>query len=123
MPVTLRYTYRLRPGRNAVRVLEREWSVCRCLWNQAVAAKRQRRYWLADKNLTRLLTQHEWLAAGLVVAQHQVGQQPSTRESGGRSVSGWPSDPKHPAAPLLGPEHRTSLTRRKHHEQLRSPEL
>ncbi len=70
--MTLRYTYRLRPGRNAVRVLEREWNVCRWLWNQAVAAKRQRRYWLTDKDLTRLRTRHAWLAAGSVVAQQQV---------------------------------------------------
>lgn len=35
---------------------------------------------------------------------------------GGRRVSGWPKHPKHPAAPLLSPEHRTSLTRREHCE-------
>lgn len=72
MLVTLRYTYRLRPGRNAVRALEREWSVCRWLWNQAVAAKRERRYWLKDTDLTRLRAEHPWLAAGSVVAQQQV---------------------------------------------------
>ncbi len=72
MPVTLRYTYRLRPGRKAVSALEREWNVCRWLWNQAVAAKRERRYWLKDKDLTRLRAEHDWLAAGSVVAQQQV---------------------------------------------------
>lgn len=72
MPVTLRYTYRLRPGRNAVRALEREWNVCRWLWNQAVAAKRERRYWLKDTDLTALRATHGWLAAGSVVAQQQV---------------------------------------------------
>ena len=72
VPVTLRYTYRLRPGRNAVRALEREWNLCRWLWNQAVAAKRERRYWLKDTDLTRLRAQYSWLAAGSVVAQQQV---------------------------------------------------
>ena len=72
MPVTLRYTYRLRPGRKAVRELEREWNLCRWLWNQAVEAKRERRYWLKDTDLTRLRAKHPWLAAGSVVAQQQV---------------------------------------------------
>lgn len=72
MSVTLRYTYRLRPGRQATRALESEWNVCRWLWNQAVAAKRERRYWLKDIDLTRLRAEHSWLAAGSVVAQQQV---------------------------------------------------
>lgn len=72
MSVTLRYTYRLRPGRKATRALEREWSVCRWLWNQAVAAKRERRYWLKDTDLTQLRAQFPWVAAGSVVAQQQV---------------------------------------------------
>src|SRR5690606_22396023 len=72
MPVTLRYTYRLRPGRKAVWELEREWNLCRWLWNQAMAAKRERRYWLSDKDLTRLRAEHPWLAAGSVVAQQQA---------------------------------------------------
>jgi len=42
------------------------------LWNQAVAAKRERRYWLTDKDLTRLRAERDWLAAGSVVAQQQV---------------------------------------------------
>ena len=72
MLVTLRYTYRLRPGRKALEELEREWNGCRWLWNQAVAAKRERREWLTDRDLTRLRAEHAWLAAGSVVPQQQV---------------------------------------------------
>src|SRR5690606_31036389 len=72
MTVTLRYTYRLRPGHRAVGELEREWSLCRWLWNQAVAARRERRHLVKYSDLTRLRADHTWLAAGSVVAQQQV---------------------------------------------------
>lgn len=32
----VRYTYRLRPGQNAMRYLTREWGLCRYLWNRLV---------------------------------------------------------------------------------------
>ena len=33
---TVRYTYRLRPGRTAENALLAEWGRCRWLWNEAV---------------------------------------------------------------------------------------
>ena len=36
MQETVRYTYRLRPGRQAEAALLEEWGRCRYLWNEAV---------------------------------------------------------------------------------------
>ena len=40
MEETVRYTYRLRPGAQAVDALIAEWHRCRFLWNDAVAQMR-----------------------------------------------------------------------------------
>ena len=72
MRVTLRYNYRLRPGRKALRELELDWNCCRWLWNHAVATKRAGKGWLSDKDLTRLRSELPWLGAGSVVTQQQT---------------------------------------------------
>jgi len=40
---TVRYTYRLRPGRTAQAALLAEWGRCRWLWNEAVHQQKTRR--------------------------------------------------------------------------------
>lgn len=72
---TVRYTYRLRPGRQAQAALLSEWGRCRFLWNEAVHQQKSGRKPTLCK-LSRLLTeargQHAWLRAGSQVAQQQT---------------------------------------------------
>lgn len=71
----MRYSYRLRPGADAVRNLEAEWHRCRFLWNEAVRQNR-----LGAKptlcKLSKLLTAARgkslWLRAGSQVAGQQM---------------------------------------------------
>jgi putative transposase len=70
--VTLRYTYRLRPGRTAERALWREGGRNRWLWNQACARRKNHGPCLTDKELTTLRKEHDWLRDGSVVAQQQT---------------------------------------------------
>lgn len=83
MPVmtmdTLRYTYRLRPGRQAERALIAQWDACRWVWNQCVQACAQAHESgtecgaaALDKMLTTWRSEHAWLAAGSSVAQQQT---------------------------------------------------
>jgi len=72
---TVRYTYRLRPGRTAKAALLAEWGRCRWLWNEAVHQHRTRRKPTLCK-LSKLLTEargrNAWLRAGSQVAQQQT---------------------------------------------------
>ena len=72
---TVRYTYRLRPGRTAEAALLAEWSRCRWLWNEAVHQQRTGRKPTFGK-LSKLLTEaravNAWLRAGSQVAQQQT---------------------------------------------------
>ena len=81
----VRYTYRLRPGKQAERYLLAEWDACRYVWNQMVEES-QRRYKNgqtfgpneASKHLTHLrhTVKDEngvlWLAAHSSVPQQQI---------------------------------------------------
>jgi putative transposase len=71
----VRYTYRLRPGADAVRSLEAEWHRCRYLWNEAVNQQRTGSKPTLCK-LSKLLTEargkFEWLRTGSQVAQQQT---------------------------------------------------
>ena len=69
---TVRYRYRLRPGAQAERALMDEWDRARWVWNQAVATLKQTGEWVTDRALTAWRKEHDWLAAGSVVAQQQV---------------------------------------------------
>lgn len=91
-PRTVRYTYRLRPGKGAARALEAEWDACRWVWNALVATSNDERMWNEiaraygagpdqvptfgaadqDKRLTSWRSQHPWLAEGSSVAQQQT---------------------------------------------------
>lgn len=68
----IRYTYKLRPGRQAAAVLLREAGLCRWVWNQAAEAWKSGQPRLSDKHLTGLRKTNDWLKAGSVVPQQQV---------------------------------------------------
>jgi putative transposase len=72
---TVRYTYRLRPGRQAETALLEEWGRCRYLWNEAVHQQKTGRRPTFCK-LSKLLTEARaglaWLRAGSQVAQQQT---------------------------------------------------
>lgn len=72
---TVRYTYRLRPGRESERYLEAEWHRCRFLWNEAVHQQRSGRKPTFCK-LSTLLTEARgkvsWLREGSQCAQQQM---------------------------------------------------
>jgi putative transposase len=71
---TVRYTYRLRPGAQAVDALNAEWDRCRFLWNEAVR-QQQTRHKPTLCKLSKLLTEARgrltWLRDGSQVAQQQ----------------------------------------------------
>ncbi|GAB4057686.1 RNA-guided endonuclease TnpB family protein [Catellatospora paridis] len=71
---TVRYTYRLRPGRTAEAALLDEWGRCRWLWNEAVHQQRTGRkptFVRLSKLLTEARGRNAWLRAGSQVAQQQ----------------------------------------------------
>ena len=74
-PGTVRYTYRLRPGRQAEDALLAEWGRCRYLWNEAVHQQKTGRKPTLCK-LSKLLTAARaadpWLRDGSQVAQQQA---------------------------------------------------
>ena len=97
--VDLRYNFRLRPGRDALAYLSREWGMCRWVWNRLTAESKDRHldnqiavangchkdalptfgYAEQDKYLTHLrattrdvVTGEHWLACGSSVAQQQT---------------------------------------------------
>jgi len=72
---TVRYTYRLRPGRQAVEALLSEWGRCRWLWNEAVHQQKTRRkptFCKLSKLLTEARARNAWLREGSQVAQQQT---------------------------------------------------
>ena len=74
MEETVRYTYRLRPGAQAVDALIAEWHRCRYLWNHAVAQMRAGErvsFGVLSKGLTAKRAEMDWLREGSQVAQQQ----------------------------------------------------
>jgi putative transposase len=72
---TVRYTYRLRPGRIAQAALLAEWGRCRWLWNEAVHQQKTRRkptFGTLSKMLTEARGRNTWLREGSQVAQQQT---------------------------------------------------
>lgn len=72
---TVRYTYRLRPGRQAQAALLEEWSRCRWLWNEAAHQQKSGRkptFGKLSKMLTEARSRLSWLRAGSQVAQQQT---------------------------------------------------
>ncbi|MEU4240534.1 transposase [Actinoplanes sp. NPDC026619] len=72
---TVRYTYRLRPGRAAQAELLAEWGRCRWLWNEAVHQQRTGRrptFSKLSKLLTEVRAHNDWLRAGSQVAEQQT---------------------------------------------------
>ncbi|MGW6421141.1 hypothetical protein ACWF82_00550 [Nocardia sp. NPDC055053] len=75
MDEIVRYTYRLRPGAQAVAALEAEWHRCRFLWNEAVHQQRSGRkpsFARLSKMLTETRSRTAWLREGSHVAQQQT---------------------------------------------------
>ncbi|MBB4751820.1 RNA-guided endonuclease InsQ/TnpB family protein [Actinoplanes lobatus] len=75
MDETVRYSYRLRPGRIAEAALLDEWGRCRWLWNEAVHQQRTGRkptFGTLSKLLTDARSRNAWLRAGSQVAQQQT---------------------------------------------------
>lgn len=72
---TVRYTYRLRPGRIAQAALLDEWGRCRWLWNEAVHQQKTGRkptFGKLSKLLTEARSRNAWLREGSQVAQQQT---------------------------------------------------
>jgi len=72
---TVRYTYRLRPGAQAVADLEAEWHRCRFLWNEAVHQQKSGSRPTFGKLSTMLTAARRgsaWLREGSQVAQQQM---------------------------------------------------
>lgn len=72
---TLRYTYRLRPGKQAVAALEAEWHRCRFLWNEAVHQSQTGQkptFVKLSKLLTAARKESAWLRDGSQDAQQQM---------------------------------------------------
>lgn len=67
----LRYTYRIRPGKQAKKRLLQESDNARFIYNQAVAELKNNNEWMNDKTITKLRTENEWLKQGSVVSQQQ----------------------------------------------------
>ncbi|MBB4962010.1 RNA-guided endonuclease InsQ/TnpB family protein [Micromonospora polyrhachis] len=75
MSETVRYTYRLRPGRAAEAALLAEWGRCRWLWNEAVHQQKTGRkptFGKLSKLLTETRARNAWLRSGSQVAQQQT---------------------------------------------------
>lgn len=76
---SVRYTYRLRVGSGAERLLLSEWDRCRWVWNQCVAesvAAHRRREKIGPATLDKMCTawraEHAWLRAGASIPQKQM---------------------------------------------------
>lgn len=72
---TLRYTYKLRPGAQALARLEDEWHLSRWVWNECVNQQRTGKNPTAkslDKMLTAARAAAGWLGAGSSVVQQQT---------------------------------------------------
>jgi len=75
MSETVRYTYRLRPGRQAQAALLLEWSKRRFLWNEAVHQQKRGlkpTFCKLSKLLTEARGRFSWLREGSQVAQQQT---------------------------------------------------
>ncbi|WFR71759.1 transposase [Prescottella defluvii] len=75
MGEVVRYTYRLRPGAQAQRVLTEEWHRCRFLWNEAVHQQKsggRPTFGRLSKLLTASRSRNAWLRGGSQVAQQQM---------------------------------------------------
>lgn len=81
---TIRYTFRLRPGKTAEKALLAEWDRCRWVWNQAVAHLHQTGEFVRDTALTAWRRENPWLAAGSVVAQQQTLRDFRTKRGSGQ---------------------------------------
>jgi putative transposase len=108
---TVRYTYRLRPGRQAESALLAEWGRCRFLWNEAVHQQKTRRNPTSCK-LSKLLTEargkHAWLREGSQVAQQQTLRGYMTALDASFKVKGrGRPKPKKAKAALLSLEYTT----------------
>ncbi|MGH3766994.1 MAG: RNA-guided endonuclease InsQ/TnpB family protein [Pseudonocardiaceae bacterium] len=91
MSETVRFTYRLRPGAQAVAALEAEWHRCRFLWNEAVHQQntgRKPTLCTLSKLLTKARAQHGWLREGSQVAQQQTLRTYATALNHSRTVKG-----------------------------------
>jgi transposase len=72
---TVRYTYRLRPGRIAQAALLAEWDRCRWLWNEAVHQQKTGKkptFGKLSKMLTEARARFAWLRRGSQNAQQQT---------------------------------------------------
>jgi putative transposase len=72
---TVRYTYRLRTGKQAVAALEAEWHRCRFLWNEAVHQHKsgaKPTFVKLSKMLTAARKTSAWLKAGSQDVQQQM---------------------------------------------------
>lgn len=72
---TVRYTYRLRPGRTALSALANEWHRCRWLWNECVRLQRDGHrptMKMLGAELTAARSRAPWLREGSQVAQQQM---------------------------------------------------
>lgn len=75
MQETVRYTYRVRPGANAVSALMNEWHMTRFLWNESVTRMKAGEtvsFAALGKMLTAKRAELDWLRAGSQNAQQMM---------------------------------------------------
>lgn len=74
--LTVRYNYRLRPGRQGEAVLVAEWGRCRWIWNQCVTTGRRKPYrshpLQTNVDLREARAKLDWLAEGAQNPQEQL---------------------------------------------------
>lgn len=68
---TVRYTYRLRPGKRASRFLFHEGECTRWVWNRCVEMLAASGEWPRGRDLTKWRSELEWLRIGSSVSQQQ----------------------------------------------------
>lgn len=108
MQEVVRFTYRLRPGANAVRALEAEWHRCRFLWNEAVHQRRLGRRptrMTTKRMLTAARRDNAWLRAGSQDAQSTMLETWALANKHSYTVRGRNKPAvkrKHKALPSLG---------------------
>lgn len=71
METKLRYTYRIRPGKQSEKRLIQENDNARFIYNQAVAELKNNQTWMKDTTITKLRSENDWLRNGSVVSQQQ----------------------------------------------------
>ena len=102
---TVRYNFRLRPGKKAIAKLEADWNCCRAVWNHCVSVGNESflcakenvkhegpTFCRMSKRLTDMRAEFDWLKEGSSVAQQQTIRNWSAAYQSAfkQKAKGWP---------------------------------